>query len=75
VNGSEQLPLMSGLSPVSNPRGPVNPVPKMTAACTGCHDGDAALAHAVSNTNQIGESCGVCHGANADFSVTRVHQP
>lgn len=75
VNGSQNLPLREGLRTVSTPAGPVNQVPKMTAACAGCHDGIGTLAHAVTNTNQLGETCGTCHGATSEFSVQRVHQP
>lgn len=73
VNGSENVPLGERLLPVVNPRGQVNPLQPATAACTGCHDSRDALSHALVNTSQLGESCGVCHGRNADFSVARSH--
>jgi OmcA/MtrC family decaheme c-type cytochrome len=73
VNGSEQLPLRADLLSPVDPRGPVNPAGPTAAACTSCHDSIAAASHSVSNTNAIGESCAVCHGPNADFSVNRAH--
>ena len=32
-----------------------------------------AAAHTYLNTASFGESCGVCHGPNADFAVAKVH--
>ena len=43
------------------------------AACLGCHDSQAAAAHAFVNTAPFGEACAACHGPNADFSVDKVH--
>lgn len=74
VNGSEQLPLQAGTNPVTDPQGLINPAGKATAACTACHDSRAAASHALLNTSeQLGESCDVCHGGNSQFSVNRVH--
>jgi OmcA/MtrC family decaheme c-type cytochrome len=73
VNGSEQLPLPDYVSTVNNPRAPFNPVGAVTAACTGCHTEDAVYSHALTNTTALGESCSVCHGPNADFSINRMH--
>jgi OmcA/MtrC family decaheme c-type cytochrome len=74
VNGSEQLPVPPNLLPIQNPAGPINPMGRTTEACLGCHDNDpSAIAHAATNTNQLGESCVVCHGPNADFSVSKMH--
>ncbi|MFZ9886563.1 MAG: cytochrome c3 family protein, partial [Myxococcota bacterium] len=45
-----------------------------SAACTSCHDTDAAVAHAATNTSAAGaEACAACHGPNRDYSVARVH--
>ena len=73
VNGSQNPPLSEKLEPVSNPRGLVNPLQPATASCTGCHLSRDALSHALVNTSQLGESCGACHGSNADFSVAKSH--
>lgn len=74
VNGSEQLPLDAGLLRVADPAGLVKQLPPATAACTGCHSGQSALAHAMLNTSASqGESCSVCHGPSGAYSVDRVH--
>ncbi|HTM51296.1 MAG TPA: OmcA/MtrC family decaheme c-type cytochrome, partial [Bryobacteraceae bacterium] len=73
VNGSEQLPLQAGLQQVSDMRGLINPIGPIASACTGCHVSSAAASHALANTTSLGESCAVCHGQTADFSVNKVH--
>ena len=78
VNGSQQLPLPQGLLPVVNPRGFIPLQNPATAACLGCHTTRAAASHALVNggsaeNNPLGESCDVCHGRNAEFSVDRMH--
>jgi OmcA/MtrC family decaheme c-type cytochrome len=75
VNGSETLPLPDEVNrlKVMDPQGPISPVGRITAACTGCHQGTAAASHALANTTQLGESCSACHGSSAEFSVTRSH--
>lgn len=73
VNNGQQLPVRSGVRPVNDPRGLLNPVGPETAACTGCHTATYAASHALANTSQLGESCAACHGPNAQFSVNRSH--
>lgn len=73
VNGSYQLPLPDNLSNVVNPRGKVNPMGPVAAACMGCHTTTDVASHVVANTNALGESCAVCHGTDAAFSVDKVH--
>lgn len=73
VNGSEQLPLLSNLLPVTTPRDYLATTPPATAACLACHTQRDTAAHALSNISTLGESCDVCHGPNAVFSVGRVH--
>jgi len=74
VNSSEQndLPL-TGLLPVTDPQGPINPVQPVTSACTGCHVDIASASHALSNTTVLGEACNVCHGSGAAYAVDQVH--
>ncbi|HVP00445.1 MAG TPA: OmcA/MtrC family decaheme c-type cytochrome [Bryobacteraceae bacterium] len=72
VNGSEQN-LPEGLNAVTIPQSKVNPEQATTAACTACHATSTALSHAVANTTILGESCSVCHGANGDFAVSKMH--
>jgi OmcA/MtrC family decaheme c-type cytochrome len=71
-NGSEQtLPL--GKNQATDPQGPINPVQAITSACTGCHADTPSAAHALANTDSLGESCTVCHRAGAQFSVGSMH--
>jgi OmcA/MtrC family decaheme c-type cytochrome len=73
VNGSEAV-FPQGLLPVKLPGGLMEVAPATTAACTACHQSQSALAHAASQTDpNNGESCNVCHGAAAEFSVLKVH--
>jgi hypothetical protein len=44
-----------------------------TRVCLSCHDTEAAFGHAQLNTWVGVETCGVCHGESAQFSVERVH--
>jgi OmcA/MtrC family decaheme c-type cytochrome len=72
VNSSEtNLPL--GLNPTTSPQGLINPAPAITAACTGCHADVSTAAHAVANTDSLGESCTVCHSTTGAYSVSSVH--
>jgi OmcA/MtrC family decaheme c-type cytochrome len=73
VNNSYQLPLPDGLANVVNPRGQVNPMGPASAACMGCHTGSEIASHVLAMTTTAGESCDVCHGKNAEFSVDSVH--
>ncbi|MBI4454415.1 MAG: hypothetical protein HY644_00780, partial [Acidobacteria bacterium] len=59
--------------PTTAPREFYSPIPPISAACVGCHDGLDAAAHTYAMTTPFGESCGACHSANADFAVARVH--
>ena len=72
VNNS-QLNLPAGLNLVTDPQGPINPVQPITSACTGCHADTATASHALSNSNQLGESCPVCHASGSAFAVDQVH--
>jgi OmcA/MtrC family decaheme c-type cytochrome len=74
INTTEQNDLaLSGLNPVTDPQGPLNPDQPFTAACTGCHVDIPTASHALSNTNVLGEACNVCHGSGAAYSVSQVH--
>jgi OmcA/MtrC family decaheme c-type cytochrome len=72
VNGSEQN-LPTGLNPVTDPQGPLNPVQPVTLACTACHVDLPSASHALANTTTLGESCTVCHKSGAEFAVDKVH--
>jgi OmcA/MtrC family decaheme c-type cytochrome len=72
VSGSEQV-LNRVVHDVIDPQGPINPVKPVTSACTGCHVSIPAASHALVNTSALGESCNVCHGSTADFSVGKAH--
>jgi len=74
IDGTEQLPLPAGVLASVAPRDLINPAPPATAACLSCHTRIPAAAHADLNTSpSFGESCDVCHGDGAEFSVERVH--
>jgi len=74
IDGTQQLPLIAGALPSVNPRGFIDPTPPVSAACLSCHSSMSAAAHADLNTSPtLGESCNVCHGEGADFSIDRVH--
>jgi OmcA/MtrC family decaheme c-type cytochrome len=72
VNGSEQN-LPTGLNPVADPQGPVNPILPVSSACSGCHVDLPSASHFMSNSNSLGESCAVCHGTGGAFTVGQVH--
>jgi OmcA/MtrC family decaheme c-type cytochrome len=74
VNGSEQSDLsFTGLNPVTDPQGLINPVQPMASACSGCHVDRASASHFLANTTALGESCAVCHGTGGAFTVSSVH--
>ncbi|HTR01971.1 MAG TPA: OmcA/MtrC family decaheme c-type cytochrome [Thermoanaerobaculia bacterium] len=55
------------------PRDWYSPQHHDAAACLGCHDTQAAAAHAFTMTAPFGEACATCHGSDADFAVDKVH--
>jgi OmcA/MtrC family decaheme c-type cytochrome len=63
----------AGRLPTITPRSLIDPTPPISAACTGCHDSQATLAHVALNTTTFGEACAVCHGEGRDFAVSTVH--
>jgi OmcA/MtrC family decaheme c-type cytochrome len=70
---SSQLNLPLGKNLVTDPQGPINPVLPITSACTGCHADTPSSAHALANTDSLGESCTVCHKSGAAYAVDQVH--
>ncbi|MEO7144202.1 MAG: hypothetical protein ABI165_11960, partial [Bryobacteraceae bacterium] len=72
VNNSEQR-LPAGLNAVVDPQGPINPIQPVSSACSGCHVSIPAASHMLANTTALGESCEICHGSGAAFSVGQVH--
>ena len=73
IDGTQQLPLPTGLEASLSPRGLINPLQPTAAACLSCHTTRDALIHASLQTSVLGESCAVCHGPNRDFSIDRSH--
>jgi len=74
VNSTEQNNLtLTGLLPVTDPQGPINPVQPFTSACTGCHVDLPSASHALSNTTVLGEACAVCHSSTGAYAVDQVH--
>ena len=85
VDGSELIPpypdtalptLRTQLDPATGDPVPADPpqTEPITAVCTACHDSDAAIAHAETQTAPDGaESCPVCHAEGRDVAVSVVH--
>ncbi len=80
VDGSQLLPLPSGLLPTAQTEivggvdTPAGSVPPVQDACLTCHDSESAAVHAQINTTAGGvEACGACHGEGAAFAVSTVH--
>lgn len=74
VSGGENPgDIQSTESAVQTPQYPINPMQPTTTACYGCHDSKAMLSHAFTNSNQLGESCSICHGTDDQFAATMVH--
>ena len=72
VNNSE-LKLPTGLNPVVDPQGWINPNQAVAGACSGCHTSKSEASHFLANTTSLGESCTVCHSAGAVEAVDQVH--
>ena len=72
ANGSEQN-LPTGLNPVADPQGWINPIQPTSSACSGCHVSKSEASHFLANTTALGEGCNVCHGSGAQFAVDAVH--
>ncbi len=68
--------LRTQLDPATGDAVPADPpqTEPITAVCTACHDSDAAMAHAATQTAPDGvESCPVCHAEGRDRAVSEVH--
>lgn len=73
VNNSYQPDIVGAVALVASPGGFTPTTPPISAACQGCHDDKSTASHAYANTTILGESCTVCHGQNAEFSMDKVH--
>ncbi|MCS6803893.1 MAG: OmcA/MtrC family decaheme c-type cytochrome [Acidobacteriota bacterium] len=73
VAGTHLIGSTAGRLPTVTPRSLINPTPPISAACVGCHDSQATLAHVSLNTSLFGESCAVCHGEGREFAVSKSH--
>lgn len=74
INSSEQADVtLTGLNPVIDPQGPINPVQPISSACSGCHVDLPAASHFLANTTVLGEACSVCHSSGAAYAVDQVH--
>lgn len=63
----------AGWLATATPRDWYTPMLHNAAACLGCHDTQAAAAHAFLNTAPFGEACAVCHGPDGEQAVDKVH--
>ena len=63
----------AGWLTTNTPRDWYTPQFHNAAACLGCHDTQAAAAHAFLNTAPFGEACAVCHGPDGEEAVDKVH--
>ena len=72
-SGNSQNVPSQGILKVTDPRGFITSAAPTTAACLACHTGVDAASHTLANTTTLGESCEVCHGPAAEFSVGKVH--
>ncbi len=73
VNNSYQIENVGAKALVATPGRFTPTTPPISAACQGCHDGQAAASHMLANTTAIGEDCQSCHGASSEFAVDKVH--
>ncbi|MGH7789251.1 MAG: multiheme c-type cytochrome, partial [Candidatus Binatia bacterium] len=68
--------LRTRLDPATGDAVPADPpqTGPIAAVCTACHDSDAALAHAETQTAPDGvEACSVCHAEGREQAVSEVH--
>ena len=68
--------LRTKLDPASGNEVPADPpqTEPITSVCTACHDGDAAIAHAQTQTAPDGvEACPVCHAEGREVAVSAAH--
>ena len=63
----------AGWLATTTPRDWYTPMRHYATACLGCHDTQAAAAHAFLNTAPFGEACAVCHGPGSIEDVDKVH--
>jgi OmcA/MtrC family decaheme c-type cytochrome len=63
----------AGWLKTATPRDWYTPQFHYAAACLGCHDTQAAAAHAFLMTAPFGEACAVCHGTDGEEAVDKVH--
>ena len=61
-------------APRNHPTQQGDPTLVWKATCNTCHDGAASTAHIEAQTVGGVESCGVCHGTGAEFSVEVMHR-
>jgi OmcA/MtrC family decaheme c-type cytochrome len=68
--------LMTSIDPATGDEVVDGRLGAITAACTSCHDSDASMAHAATQTDLMGrEACEVCHAEGRDVAVSESHAP
>lgn len=73
VDDTHLLPLPDYALDTVAPADYWSPLSPTASTCMSCHDSLDAAAHTQANTSELGESCNLCHGQGAAFSVEKVH--
>jgi len=85
LEGTELIPpfpdtalptLRTQLDPATGDAVPADPpqTAPITSVCTACHDSDAAIAHAATQTASDGvEACPVCHAEGREVAISAAH--
>jgi OmcA/MtrC family decaheme c-type cytochrome len=66
--------LLTAIDPLDGSEVELGRLGPVTSVCTSCHDSDASMAHAFTQTADSGdEACAVCHGEGRPQAVSELH--